>query len=246
MKKFLLSLAAALGVLVGPLPAFGDGGPQLSLEQRRLETIEITAPVVNTGTVATAIGLRGSIARAVINTTAFSQTSSVGVLPYPARLGYVLVDGGGADTLVCDRVRICGKDLENIYGCETIAATTTALTETVQYTSKVYRSVSEFSSGAGKCAAGSDATDYAFLFVSDIALPAGLDKASDLLSVCARVQSAGTTQWYCSAGSVCPTYTLGRKNASVRHTSCVVSGFRVDGLPTSVDSIRLMYLGAQR
>lgn len=144
-------------------------------------------------------GTDGVIFAATVNgDTTPAATSTVGVLPYPARLDVRLVDGGSATTvaLTCTSVTLIGTTA----GGNLVTETVTGIDESESLTSNSFEDVQSVSFvGCNSYGASADASDVARIGVSDhVALDRPISSTADLISVCTRDIDASAQNWTCS------------------------------------------------
>lgn len=210
--------------------------------------------VINTATIAQAspgvVGTDGYLmSRVLTSITAISETSSIGRMPYPARLNFVLVDGNADDTLGCRIWAISGKAIDGDSISERVeraagVANRTAITETVQQTSYVYSSVDRIT--ISDCGSLGDSSDNLVVTVSPqvgIDLPVRVD--ADMLSICEMRPSLASVP-RCIGPSGCTTRTLSGnvKTTFIDLTTCTFQGGTSGTFtPDDNDGIVLRYRG---
>lgn len=211
---FFLALVAAFALMGAGLET-----KQLS-PMLRTQTEWVPAVVrANTTTTASTAGSSGVVFRSIIcsgngtcDSSPTSTTSSLGALPYPARLDVRLRDlhaTGGAfasTALTCSSVSIVGVDVFGNDRTETL----TSITENEKLTAHAYESVTRVAAlgcnayaeawDANQDGVGREADDFLIVRVSDrVALRQKIGTSSNVLSVCRINAMRGSPK--CARGS---------------------------------------------
>lgn len=144
------------------------------------------------------VGTDGVIfATTVAGDPAPTATSTVGVLPYPARLDVRLVDGGSATVpaLTCTSVTIVGTNAAGVLVTDVVST----ITESESLTAEAFESVSSVAAAGCKAYGSVDSSDVLRIGPSDhVALDKPIGSTSDLISVCTRDIDASAQNWTCS------------------------------------------------
>lgn len=197
MKKFILTL---LVMLAAPMSAFAGKGhlgtSNVDTELRTLQsTLRVQLPAKGTDTTS---GLGGVLMSADAHgLTNLVMTSTIGGMPYPAKLAVGFNDGGSATTtqLSCTSVTIKGIDSKGRAKAETLST----VNETVQYTTNVFESVSQISATGcnGGGGAGGDSSDLFFVGTSKyVGLPFKITAAAAVVMVC-LIDKSDSDKEYC-------------------------------------------------
>lgn len=199
MRKFLFALVAVF--IVTGVPTLASAKIKPHNLGSGLDVITYTVPfIVPTGD---NVGVDGILVHHNYGSVEFAWTSSIGAMPYPAKL-YAAVQDDTADSTPICAVTIVGK---NQFG-RVVSETISAINEhTERLTTNVYESVSSFS---GSCSGYENANDDIRLRMSGfVGLPIDIVKVDQILSV---VHRNATSVWAHSgaATDVAPSTAGGR------------------------------------
>lgn len=146
MNKFqaIVLLALTLSpVSALAIPGAGIGTRNVNNELRTRTLVIPNIQVVDAGDVTVGKDGVGAILNPTINTHVLTSTS-IGALPYPAKLNVIAIDVGAdnGNAVTCTSVVIKGRDQ---YG-RTISETVSSVNETAQKTTNVFESISAVTS----------------------------------------------------------------------------------------------------
>ena len=201
------------------------------------------------------------MAATAASATRYVWTSTLGVMRFPARVGFTFFDSGANSTINCAYFDVTGSDQnghvwsERVYG--SLGTGTPVQEATVVTTSIAFAQVTRIETPAGGCGGGG-ASDQVIVFASSwVALPipaylgpvsSGVNTNADILSVCMWDPTDGSSDMACLPGRTFATRNY--RGTTVINLLTGTSNFTVGGLGVSAFgenySFSVTYRGASQ